>query len=97
MIKMLAIISADRLNMFPAKHGVLSYYSPAAIMTQLTLDHNKHCKYSFGEYVQAHPDATDRNMTACTIDAIYLCLTPTNKKGGHKFINLNTGATFNCN
>ena len=63
MIKVLAIISIDRLNMFPAKHGVLSYYSPVAIMTQLMLDYNKHCKYSFGEYVQAHPNTTDKNMT----------------------------------
>ena len=43
----------DRINMFPAKHGVSAYYSPEAIITQKSLDYDRDCKYSFGEYVQA--------------------------------------------
>lgn len=47
-------ISAEKTNMFPAKHGISLYYSPEAIVMQWTLDYKKHCKYSFGDYVQAH-------------------------------------------
>ena len=54
MIEELAVISTNRLNMFPAKHGISSYYSPATIVTGKVLDYNKHCKYEFGEYVQVH-------------------------------------------
>ena len=97
MIQTLAIISVNRLNMFPAKHGVSSYYSPAVIMMQLTLDYIKHCQYSFGEYVQAHTDDTDCNMMAWAIYANYLHQTPTNKKCGHEFMNLNTTSIFNHN
>ena len=52
---------------------MLSYYSPEAIVTQKALDYNKHCKYSFGEYVQAHHENLNTNdMKERTIDAIYL-------------------------
>ena len=31
-------LCAERLNMFPAKHGMSSYYSTEAIVTQKALD-----------------------------------------------------------
>ena len=73
MIEDLGIICAERLNIFPAKHGVSSYYSPESLISGKILDYNKHCKYSYGEYVQAHHENTKTNsMTEQTIDAIYL-------------------------
>ena len=39
------------LNMFPAKHGISDHYSPATIVTGMTLDYAKHCKFEFGTYV----------------------------------------------
>ena len=91
MIKELAELSAERLNMFPAKHGVSSYYSPEALVTGRILNFNKHCKYSFGEYVQAyHENIKKSDMTERTIDAVYL-RTNNNYQGGHICMNLNSG------
>src|SRR5210317_1558710 len=91
MIIALAELSAERLNMFPAKHGMSSYYSPEAIVTQKTIDFHKHCKYSFGEYVQAHHENVNTSdMKERTIDAIYLCPN-NNMQSGHVCMNLSTG------
>ena len=60
-------------------------------MTKKVLDYNKHCKYEFGEYVQAHHQNNKVNdMKERTIDAIYLKPND-NKHGGHVLMNLNTG------
>ena len=60
------------------------------------MDYNKHCKYSFGEYIQAHHQNVIRNdMTAHTIDAIYL-YPNYNTQGGHICMNLNTGKHITC-
>ena len=97
MIIELAELCAERLNMFPAKHGMSSYYSPEAIVTQKALDFNKHCKYSFGEYVQAHHENLNTNdMKERTIDAIYLCPN-NNMQGGHVCMNLSTGKRITRN
>ena len=61
MIRELAELSAERLNMFPSKHGVSSYYIPEALVTGRILNFNKHCKYSFGEYVQAYHDNIEKS------------------------------------
>ena len=91
MIEELGELCTERLNMFPAKHGISSYYSPEALVSGKILDYNKHCKYSFGEYVQASVERTIKNdMVERTIDAIYLRSTD-NQQGGHIVMNLNTG------
>ena len=53
MIVSLAEHGTHKLNMFPAKHRISSYYSPLALVTGEVLDYNKHCQHKFGEYVQA--------------------------------------------
>ena len=53
MIETLGEITAERLNMFPAKNGMSSHCSPATIATRKVLDCNKHCECSFGEHLQA--------------------------------------------
>ena len=74
-----------------------SYYSPEAILTQKALDLNKHCKYSFGEYVKEHHETLNTNdMKERAIDAIYLCLND-NMQGGHVCMNLSTGKRITKN
>jgi len=63
-------------------------------MTQQPLDYNKHCKYKFGEYLQAHHQNQPTNtMAERTINAIYLQPND-NTQGGHVLMNLNTGEKF---
>ena len=61
LVKPLALISTNMLNMFPVKGGVSSYYSPHMIMQGRKLDYNKHCQVPFGAYVQVNnePDFTN--------------------------------------
>ena len=56
LIKILVMECTKKLIFFPSKNGVSSYYSPRVILHQRGLDYNKHCKYQFGSYVQAHDD-----------------------------------------
>ena len=73
MTKMLVIESTKKLNFFPSKGGISEYYSPIMILHQKNLDYKKHCKYSFGSYVQAHDEPNPLNTTAArTLDGIYL-------------------------
>ena len=84
--------------MFPAKHGISEYYSPNVIMSKQSIDYNKHCKHSFGEYVQAtHQNEPTNAPTERTIDAP-MCLSPNdNMQGGHRVMNLNTGKVITRN
>jgi hypothetical protein len=54
MIKVLVADSAQKLNFFPAKDGILEYYCPCMILHERNIDYDKHCLYSFGTYIQAH-------------------------------------------
>ena len=91
MIEHLVQITAERLNMFPVKRGVSSHYSPEMILMARKLDYNKHCKYSFGTYVQAsHETQFTNSNIARTLDAIYL-RPNSNAQGGHLLMNIATG------
>jgi len=91
MVDALMRITLRNLNMFPAKHGISSIFSPNVLMKQPPIDYNKHLKYLFGEYVQGHLDRIQTNDTIeRTIDAIYLYPSE-QKRGGHVIMNLNTG------
>ena len=91
MIRYLAIESITKLNMFPNKGGISSYYSPRQIMGLPNLDYTKHLSVSFGTYVQVNrePNPTNTNE-ARTYDAIYL-RAATNLQGGHEVMDLNSG------
>ena len=91
MLKHLAILCCHQLNIFPAKTGVSSYYSPYAIMTGRSLDYNK-CKTPFGSYVQAssHEATRYNSMEPRTIGCIHLGHVPS-KQGGHELLHLHTG------
>ena len=79
------------LNSLPAAAGVSKKYSPCEIVLGCELDFNKHCKATFGSYVEAHKDPTITNtMRSCTFPAIFLGPTG-NRQGTHKVFDINTG------
>ena len=83
------------LNAFPAQDGISNTLSPRTIVTGRTIDHNRHCKYEFGEYVQTHEEH-DNSMAPRTAGA--LALRPTgNAQGGYYFFSLSTGRVLNRN
>ena len=60
-------------------------------MNGIKLDYSKHCRFSFGSYVQVHDEPIPTNSpTARTVGAITLGPTG-NLQGGYKFLNLRTG------
>jgi hypothetical protein len=66
-------------------------YSPWEIVLGHELDFDKHCKATFGSYVEAHKDPTITNtMRSCTFSAIFLGPTG-NRQGTHKVFDINTG------
>ena len=91
MIRYLAMEQANKLNLFPVKGGVSTYYSPRMILNQSSLDYEKHCVVPFGAYVQAnHETLTTNSQVQRTLDAIYL-RPNTNQQGGHELMDLNSG------
>ena len=73
MVKYLVSESAKKLNFFPSKNGISKYYSPRMILHQENLDYNKHCKFTFGEYVLGHNEPSPSNIIAPrAIDYTYL-------------------------
>ena len=87
MMKILVAESARKLNYFPNKHGISQHYSPRQILLQLTLDYDAHCKYAFGQYVQAHTQPNPTNtQEPRTLDCIYM--RPT--ESGHEVYDLHT-------
>jgi hypothetical protein len=91
MLKYLAVVFTDQLNLFPAKGGISDYLSPHVILTGKNIDYNKHCQVPFGAYVQCNNENNPTNSNAPrTLDAIYL-RPATNLQGGHEVMNLATG------
>jgi hypothetical protein len=94
LVIMMVTETARKLNFFPAKYGVSKYYSPRMIMHQQNLDYDKHCKFSFGTYVQAHDEPQPSNtQQARTLDCIYLRPTA-NTQGGHECFHIPTNRTI---
>ena len=64
------------------------HYSPRMIVAQENLDHDRHCKYACGDYVQAHEEPLRSNTNAArSLDCLYL--RPTAKsQNGHDLLHL---------
>ena len=58
------------LNAFPHKNGLSKTISLRTLVTGI-VDHSKHCKFEFGQYVQVH-DQHDHIMNLRTTRAIAL-------------------------
>jgi hypothetical protein len=97
MINYLAMIQANKLNLFPVKGGVSKYYSSRMILNQTNLDYTKHYVVPFGAYVQANHESTktSSNVTR-TLDAIYL-RPAQNQQGGYELMDLNSGQLISRN
>ena len=81
-----------KLNLFPVKGGVSSYYGPWTLLTKRDVDYEKHLSIPFGAYVQACRENNPTNTNAPrTIDGIYLGPDTESSQGGHKVMNLVTG------
>ena len=81
------------LNSVPSHMGVSPTISPRTIITGQVLEYHKHCRYEFGEYVQAHEEH-DNSLVSRTVGAI--ALRPTgNQQGGYFFMSLHTGCIIN--
>jgi hypothetical protein len=97
MLKYLAMVSTQQLNLFPAKGGVSAYLSPHTLMTGRNLNYDKQCQVPFGAYIQANQENDPTNTLAPrTIDAIYL-RPMNNLQGGHEIMNLRTGLMITQN
>jgi hypothetical protein len=97
MIRYMTMNQANQLNLFPAKGGVSSYYSPRMLLHQTSLDYTKHCTVPFGAYVQANHETTrTRSSTTRMLDAIYL-RPAQNQQGGHELMDLNSGKLITRN
>ncbi len=96
MVKVLVADSAQKQNFFPAKDGILEYYSPCMILYEHNIEYDKHCLYSFGTYVHTHDEPDKSNMTVPrTLDCIYLRYND-NEKGGHDLFHLQTNCMITC-
>ena len=81
------------LNAFPPADGISKTLSPRTIVTGRVLNHDRHCQYEFGEYVQTHEEH-DNSMTTRTIGA--LAMRPTgNNQGSYYFLSLDSGRIIN--
>ena len=91
MLVEMVYMSCMWINAFPPKGGVSKTLSPRNIMTGTQFDYNKHCKWPFGAYGQAHEEPEKTNtQDERSIGAI--CLGPTgNLQGSYKFMSLRTG------
>jgi hypothetical protein len=79
------------LNSLPATARVSDKYSPQEIVLGRKLNFEKHCKTTFGSYVEAHDDLTITNtMHPQTFPGIFLGPTG-NSQGTHKVFDINTG------
>ena len=79
------------LNSIPAAARVSDKYYPREIVFGRELDFEKHCKTTFGSYVEAHNNLTIMNtMQLHTFYRIFLGPTE-NRQRTHKVFDINTG------
>jgi hypothetical protein len=77
------------LNVYPPKDGVFRNINPRELIAGTKVDHNKHIRAEFGEYVEVHEEH-DNMMKTRTTGAIVTKPTG-NAQGGHWFYSLTTG------
>ena len=90
MVEYMCYEAVTRLNIFPAKHGVSTYYSPYVLLKRKPLDFKRHFQAEFGSYVLAdHENMAKNNLSPRKLDCIYL--SPNyNANGGHILYHIQT-------
>ena len=81
------------LNSFAHANGVSLTISPIEVVTGLWIDHNRHCKYEFGGYVQTHEENTN-GMEPRTMGALDV-FPSGNRQEGVYFLSLLTSTVLN--
>jgi hypothetical protein len=79
------------LNATPARNGISVDFSPREIVTQLKIDFSKHCRVSFGAYVEASEDADITNTMRPRTHACIALGPSGNLQGSVKCFDLETG------
>ena len=88
MIRYLTFEVFRKLNYFPIKGFLSSYYSTWTIKDQQPLDYNKHCKIIFGALKQENNNENPKNSNVSrTIGIIYLWSSDI-IQGGHEIFDL---------
>ena len=65
--------SANKLNYFSARYGILPAYSPHMIIHRRNIDYVTHGLYHTGDYILGHQDVTVKNnLQPRALDCIYL-------------------------
>ena len=83
--------------MFPAKHGVLKYYSLHMIIYQKNVDYEKHLKITFVTYVLDNNKPKPTNMNApILLDCIDL-RAKDSAQGGHELLHLQNNSVITRN
>ncbi|CAJ1938586.1 unnamed protein product [Cylindrotheca closterium] len=80
---------AQTSNFYPAKGGILAYYSPHMILLRRQVDYSKEFVAELGSYVHGYGHDTRSDHRSRTIEAIYLGPAD-NMQKGHKLYDLNT-------
>ncbi len=78
------------LNLFPAKGGVSTEYSPKTIMSGQTINYKQY-SLPFGTYCQVHEEDGQRDSLAARTQGAISVGPSTNRQGGQLFFSLNTG------
>ena len=80
------------LNAFPIRSGITGDFSPRELVTGLTVNFHKHCRFDVGAYVEASEDAMITNTNSDrTHPCIYLGPS-VNREGSHNCFDLNTSS-----
>ncbi|CAJ1947499.1 unnamed protein product [Cylindrotheca closterium] len=80
------------INFYPAKEGILKYYSPHMIVRRKPVNFSKECVAEIGFFVQGYGHTTNNSQRSRTIDGIYLGVNDS-IQAGHMFLDLNTKKT----
>ena len=77
-------------KIFPPKNSVSKTTSPCTIVTGMSLNYRKYCKYKFWSYGQTHEKTSNNTNDMFKINAIFLEFTR-NLQRTYKFLSLDTG------
>ena len=84
----------NMLNYFPTKGGISNTLIPKIIMSDETLDYQKHLCIQIGQYFQVHKEYSPRNIKATSNRGAIFLGPSGNLQGGFKFLALKFAKTL---
>jgi len=88
-LELIASRAAELMNIFPAKGGISSHFSPQQIIERVNIDFKNDMVAEMGQYVHAIGTETNNTMAPRSIEAIYIGPTK-GQRTGHQVFNLHT-------